>query len=83
MKYEVLSMSRGGKRVGSGRPRLYKSPTRVVRLPIDEIISVKKFLEDKNICNYSPKIILKLLDMVFLIFFDAQHQLRLIFDPPI
>jgi len=41
-------MTRGGKRQGSGRPKLYKSPTKTVRLPIDEIDSVMRFIENKD-----------------------------------
>ncbi len=42
-------MTRGGKRLGSGRPKLYKSPTKTVRLPIDQIAFIKQVLDNKTL----------------------------------
>lgn len=50
-------MTRGGKRQGAGRPKLYNSPTKAVRLPVNEIASVKYYLNNKTpfkLPMYSP-----------------------------
>jgi DNA polymerase V len=41
-------MNRGGSRQGAGRPKHYKTPTKPVRIPIDEIAAVMQFIKDKD-----------------------------------
>gem|GEM_PF-5421708 len=45
-------MLQGGKRQGAGRPKIHPLHTKVIRIPVEEIALVKRFLNNKKLSKH-------------------------------